>query len=60
MATESDLTPAELRTNVTSKGGTTEQAILSFQSANFSEIVFNALEAANNRSISLADELGSK
>lgn len=60
MATESDLTPAELRTNVTSKGGTTEQAILSFQSANFSEIVFNALEAANNRSISLADELGSE
>jgi pyrroline-5-carboxylate reductase len=60
MATESNLTPAELRTNVTSKGGTTEQAILSFQSANFSEIVFNALEAANNRSISLADELGSE
>jgi len=60
MATESDLTPEELRKNVTSKGGTTEQAILSFQSANFSTIVLNALEAANNRSISLANELGSK
>ena len=60
MATESDLTPAELRKNVTSKGGTTEQAILSFQSANFSTIVLNALEAANNRSASLADELGSE
>ena len=60
MATESDLTPEELRKNVTSKGGTTEQAILSFQSANFSTIVLNALEAANSRSISLANELGSK
>jgi pyrroline-5-carboxylate reductase len=60
MATESELTPEELRKNVTSKGGTTEQAILSFQSANFSQIVLNALEAANNRSASLADELGSE
>jgi pyrroline-5-carboxylate reductase len=59
MATESDLSPAELRQRVTSKGGTTEQAILSFQSANYQQIVLNALEAANNRSISLADELGS-
>jgi len=60
MATESNLTPEELRKNVTSTGGTTEQAILSFQSANFSTIVLNALEAANSRSISLANELGSK
>lgn len=60
MAAESDLSPEDLRQNVTSKGGTTEQAILSFQSANFSEIVLNALDAANNRSISLADELGSE
>jgi len=59
MATESDLSPAELRQKVTSKGGTTEQAILSFQSADFQQIVLNALEAARNRSISLADELGS-
>jgi len=60
MATESDLSPAELRHNVTSKGGTTEQAILSFQSSNYFQIVFDALQAANNRSISLADELGSE
>jgi len=59
MATQSHLSPAELRQNVTSKGGTTEQAILSFQAANFHEIVLNALVAANNRSKSLADELGS-
>jgi len=60
MATESDVSPAELRQRVTSKGGTTEQAIASFQSADFQQIVFRALEAANNRSISLAEELGSE
>ena len=59
MATESDSSPAELRQRVTSKGGTTEQAILSFQSANYQQIVLDALSAANNRSISLAEELGS-
>jgi len=58
MATESDSSPTELRQKVTSKGGTTEQAILSFQSANYQQIVLDALSAANNRSISLADELG--
>jgi len=58
MATESNAPPAELRQMVTSKGGTTEQAILSFQSANYQKIVFDALKAANDRSISLADELG--
>ncbi len=59
MATESDISPAELRQRVTSKGGTTEQAILSFQSANYQQVVLDALTAANNRSMSLADELGS-
>lgn len=59
MATESDVSPEELRKRVTSKGGTTEQAILSFQAANYQQIVLEALEAANNRSITLADELGS-
>ena len=60
MATENNASPAELRKMVTSKGGTTEQAILSFQSADFQKIVSDALSAANDRSISLADELGSK
>jgi pyrroline-5-carboxylate reductase len=60
MASEGHAAPAELRQQVTSKGGTTEQAILSFQSADFHRIVFQALEAANNRSISLAEELGSE
>jgi pyrroline-5-carboxylate reductase len=60
MATESDSSPAELRQMVTSKGGTTEQAILSFHSANYQQIVLDALKAANDRSISLAEELGSE
>jgi pyrroline-5-carboxylate reductase len=60
MATEGHAAPAELRQQVTSKGGTTEQAILSFQSANFQHIVFQALAAANDRSISLAEELASE
>ena len=59
MAIENDLPPAELRKMVTSKGGTTEQAILSFESAGYQQIVLDALQAANDRSISLADELGS-
>ncbi len=60
MAMESEFSPAELRQMVTSKGGTTEQAILSFQSAGYEKIVSAALKAANDRSISLADELGSE
>jgi pyrroline-5-carboxylate reductase len=60
MATESDSSASELRQMVTSKGGTTEQAILSFQSAGYNKIVLDALRAANDRSISLADELGSE
>jgi len=60
MAIENAISPAELRKMVTSKGGTTEQAILSFQSAGFEKIVEQALQAANDRSISLADELGSE
>jgi len=59
MATESEHSPTELRQMVTSKGGTTEQAILSFQSAGYQKIVSQALKAANDRSISLAEELGS-
>ena len=60
MAAESDNSPTVLRQNVTSKGGTTEQAILNFQSANFQQIVFEALDAANKRSETLADELGAE
>ena len=57
MALDSTDSPEILRKNVTSPGGTTEQAILSFQQNNFSEIVNKALGAANKRSASLTEEL---
>ncbi|MDT8281740.1 MAG: pyrroline-5-carboxylate reductase [Gammaproteobacteria bacterium] len=60
MAVESGESAAQLRQRVTSKGGTTEQAILSFQAANFQQIVADALQAANDRSISLAEELAAE
>jgi len=59
MATEGDDDPATLRNKVTSKGGTTEQAINSFQSDGFEEIVRRALTAARDRGRTLARELTS-
>lgn len=59
MALESDLDIAELRRNVTSPGGTTEQAILTFQQEGFSDIVFEALEAARNQAQALSKQFGS-
>lgn len=59
MASEDKHSPAELRKRVTSPGGTTEQAILSFQSTGYEKIVDDAIKAAHKRSISLAEELGS-
>ncbi|HHO58927.1 MAG TPA: pyrroline-5-carboxylate reductase [Thiotrichales bacterium] len=57
MASEKQIPPATLRQQVTSKGGTTEQAIASFERNHFRQIVMQALQAANDRSISLAEEL---
>ncbi len=57
MASEKQTPPAILREQVTSKGGTTEQAIASFEANDFRQIVMQALQAANDRSISLAEEL---
>ena len=51
---------AELRERVTSKKGTTEQAIHSFQNNNLKRLVFEATQAANDRATELADELGSQ
>ena len=44
--------------NVTSPGGTTEQALLSFDTDKLSTIVGSAFEAARRRSEELADQLG--
>jgi len=58
MAIEGKDEPATLRAKVTSKGGTTAAAIASFEENNFSAIIEQALTAARNRAIELADELG--
>ncbi len=51
---QSDKTPAELRRNVTSKGGTTERAIEVFEKNDLAGIVAKAVQAACQR----AKELG--
>jgi pyrroline-5-carboxylate reductase len=58
MASQSDVDPATLRARVTSKGGTTEQAILSFENAGFQQMVQQALDAACTQSRNLANALG--
>ncbi|MCK5869279.1 MAG: pyrroline-5-carboxylate reductase, partial [Methyloprofundus sp.] len=60
IALESTESPEELRHRVTSPGGTTEQAIITFERGGFTELVRNALQAANDRSISLSKELGAE
>ena len=46
--------PRELREQVTSKGGTTEQALLSFESADLGEIIDDAMNACLRKAIELA------
>lgn len=58
MALESNETPDILRNRVTSKGGTTEQAIKTLVESGLEEHLKQALIAARDRSIQLADELG--
>lgn len=47
-----------LRKNVTSPGGTTEKAILAFENGGLRELVADAVQAAQRRSIELAKEYG--
>ena len=58
MAIEGEDNAADLRTKVTSKGGTTEAAIQYFQQHNFEELVKLALTQAQHRATELADILG--
>jgi len=58
IALESSESPAELRVRVTSPGGTTEQAINTFNQGDLSGLVNKAMQAANRRSSELAKELG--
>ena len=54
----SDLPLQTLIDNVTSPGGTTEQALLSFERSDLKGVVDSAFNAAKNRSQELAKELG--
>jgi pyrroline-5-carboxylate reductase len=57
MALESQDDPATLRQKVTSPGGTTERAILSFEENGLRDIFEQAMTAARDRSISLSEQL---
>lgn len=58
IALESKDAPKELRRKVTSPGGTTEQAIKTFEEGQFSSLVSRALHAARDRSIEMSKQLG--
>lgn len=60
MVLDSELTPAQLKKNVMSPGGTTERAINVFESKGLPEIVEDAMNAAADRSRELAELLSSK
>jgi pyrroline-5-carboxylate reductase len=60
MARESDGDLARLRAEVTSKGGTTEAALRSFEAANLRGIVAAALAAATDRGREMARAFGEK
>jgi len=47
-----------LRAQVTSKGGTTEQGILTLETANIKDIISKAAKAAADKSVMLGDQLG--
>jgi pyrroline-5-carboxylate reductase len=58
LAAASDESPASLRKNVTSKGGTTEAALNVFDEEKLAERFRRALEAASRRGAELGSELG--
>jgi pyrroline-5-carboxylate reductase len=60
MAARSDLEPAQLKRNVMSPGGTTEQAVNTFEQGGLRELVQKAYSAAYTRSQEMAKELAGK
>lgn len=58
LAASSGESPAQLRKNVTSKGGTTAAALEVFDEEKLAERFARALEAASRRGAELGDELG--
>ena len=58
LASQSAEDAATLRARVTSKGGTTERAILAMEAAGIKQIIIQAAQAACTRSCELGNELG--
>jgi pyrroline-5-carboxylate reductase len=58
LATQSADNVKILRAQVTSKGGTTEQGIMTLESANIKSIIYSAAKAAADKSVLLGDQLG--
>ncbi len=58
MAMSSDHSPAELKRNVMSPGGTTEKAIEHLEEAGLRRIMLEAMDACAARAREMADELG--
>ena len=58
LAAQSTEAPAKLRANVTSKGGTTAEALRVMDERDFMEMMDQAIQAAYDRNQVLADELG--
>src|SRR6185437_14940360 len=56
LAHYSDGDLARLRAEVTSKGGTTEAALRTLESAGFNELITRAIDAATHRSRELAEQ----
>ncbi len=59
LAGQSELDLTHLRRNVTSPGGTTEQAILSFEANGFRQTVAKAMAACHHRAQTMAKDMGS-
>ena len=57
IALESSESPEQLRKRVTSSGGTTQQAIETFEQGGFTELVSKALHAARDRSIEMSKQM---
>jgi len=60
LAVESEDTPAELRSKVTSPGGTTEKGLQQLEQGNIGQLFDNAINAAIDRSREMGDELGAE
>jgi len=56
IALESSESPEQLRKRVTSPGGTTQQAIETFEKGGFTELVSKALHAARDRSVEMSKQ----